>query len=327
MFSDIAAPGITRKRLTNGWGYYERGKRITDVVTIRRLDAIGLPPAYDRCWFCRDGAGHIQAIGYDQRGRRQYRYHVGFRSERDRDKFDRCAPFGRALAALRRQIDRDLNRRVYDKTTIVAAIVRLLDIARIRIGGAQYARDNDSFGATTLRKRHAQVSGQKLRLRFKAKSGKVATYVINDLTLARIVRRCQDLPGQSLFGFLDSNGTARSVTSQDVNIYLKSAMGGDFTAKDFRTWGASLIAYQVLSAPAGAEAGAPLKQVLATVAEALGNTPAMARKAYVHPRLIDMAKNGGITPVKGARAPRGLSPSERALIALLELPGKGPNTK
>ena len=282
-----------------------------------------MPPAYERCWFCPDEAGHIQAIGYDARGRRQYRYHAGFRSERDRDKFDRCAPFGRALATLRRQIDRDLARRVYDKTTIVAAIVRLLDIARIRIGGVQYARDNGSFGATTLRKLHARVSGQKLLLSFKAKSGKQAAYAISDKTLVRVVRRCQDLPGQALFAYLDADGAPRSVTSQDVNAYLKAATGGDFTAKDFRTWGASTIAYEVLSAPAGTEPRALLKQVLATVSEALGNTPAMARKAYVHPRLIDMAKDGSFLPVRGTRTPRGLSPNERALVALLETPPAG----
>ncbi len=317
-FSDFSAPGITRKRLTNGWGYYFAGKRIADKETVRRLDAIGLPPAYERCWFCPDEAGHIQAIGYDARGRRQYRYHPDFRIERDRDKFDRCAPFGRALAALRRQMDRDLNRRVYDKTTIIAAIVRLLDITRIRIGGAHYARENGSFGATTLRKRHARVSGQKVQLSFKAKSGKAAFYVVDDRTLARVVRRCQELPGQSLFAYRDADGTLRSVTSQDVNAYLKSAMGSDFTAKDFRTWGASLIAYDALCDAVQDESGPLLKHILATVADALGNTPAMARKAYIHPLLIDMAKNGSFVPAKGARAPRGLLPSERALVALLE---------
>lgn len=221
---------------------------------------------------------------------------------------------------LRRRLDRDLNRRVYDKTTVVAAIVRLLDVTRIRIGGTEYARDNGSFGATTLRKRHARVSGTKLQLSFKAKSGRDAYYVINDRILARIVRRCQELPGQSLFAYQDADGTLRSVTSQDVNAYLKAAMGSDFTAKDFRTWGASLIAYEVLCTASDADTGAPLKRVLTHVAAALGNTPTMARKAYVHPRLIDMAKDGNFRPVNGPRAPRGLSAHERALIALLETP-------
>ena len=306
-------------RLAKGWGYYWQGKRIGDGETIRRLDALGLPPAYEHCWFCADSAGHIQAIGYDRRGRRQYRYHARFRSEREHDKFDRCAPFGRALPALRRRIDHDLGRRVYDKTTIVAAIVHLLDIARLRIGGRQYARDNGSFGATTLRKRHAQVSGQKLKLQFRAKSGKEAVYLINDRVLARVVRRCQELPGQTLFSYRDEAGEPRAVNSQDVNAYLKDVMGSDFTAKDFRTWGASLIAYQALSSDsAGAQAGATFKDMLATVAEALGNTPAMARKAYIHPRLIAMAKARDFIPGRGGRATRYLSRAERGLIALLE---------
>ena len=320
-FSDISAPGITRKRLAMGWGYYWQGKRIGDRETIRRLNALGLPPAYERCWFCADAAGHIQATGYDRRGRRQYRYHAHFRSEREHEKFDRCAPFGRALPALRRRIDHDLGRRVYDKTTIVAAIVHLLDIARLRIGGRQYARDNGSFGATTLRKRHAQVSGQKLKLQFRAKSGKEAVYLINDRALVRVVLRCQELPGQALFSYRDEAGEPRAVSSEDVNAYVKDAMGDAFTAKDFRTWGASLIAYEALSGDCtGAQAGVTFKHMLVTVADALGNTPAMARKAYIHPRLIAMAKAGNFIPGCAGRATRYLSRAERGIIAMLETP-------
>lgn len=210
---------------------------------------------------------------------------------------------------------------MYDKTTIVAAIVHLLDIARLRIGGRQYERDNGSFGATTLHKRHAQVSGQKLKLQFRAKSGKEAVYLINDRVLARVVRRCQELPGQALFSYRDEAGEPRAVSSQDVNCYLKDAMGDEFTAKDFRTWGASLIAYGVLSdARTAAQTGATFKQMLMTVAEALGNTPAMARKAYIHPRLIAMAKDGNFIPGRAGRVMRRLSRAERGLVALLETP-------
>lgn len=208
---------------------------------------------------------------------------------------------------------------MYDKTTIVAAIVHLLDIARLRIGGKQYARDNGSFGATTLRKRHAQVSGQRLKLEFRAKSGKEAVYLINDRVLARVVRRCHELPGQALFSYRDETGEPREVNSRDVNAYLKDVMGSDFTAKDFRTWGASLIAYQALSNDSmGAQTGATFKDMLVTVAEALGNTPAMARKAYIHPRLIAMAKDGNFKRGRGGRATHYLSRTERGLIALLE---------
>ncbi len=283
------------------------------------MNAIGLPPAYERCWFSPDVLGHIQAIGYDARGRRQYRYHPDFRAHRDRDKFDRCAVFGALLPALRRQIERDLGRRVYDKTTMVAAVVRLLDIARLRVGGAEYARDNGSFGATTLRKRHARVRGQKLELSFTAKSGKRATYLIDDRVLARIARRCQDLPGQELFAYADGEAIVRPVSSHDVNAYLKNAMHSDFTAKDFRTWGASLIAYETLIGVRGGAgtAGTTLKQVLAEVAAELGNTPAVARKAYIHPRLIEAATGGPIPAPPRERAARYLSRTERGLIAYL----------
>lgn len=197
----------------------------------------------------------------------------------------------------------------------------MLDIARLRIGGKQYARNNGSFGATTLRKGHAQVSGQKLKLQFRAKSGKEAVYLINDRVLARVVRRCQELPGQALFSYRDEAGEPRAVSSQDVNAYLKEAMADEFTAKDFRTWGASLIAYEVLSdARTAAKADATFKHMLATVADALGNTPAMARKAYIHPRLLAMAKAGNFIPSRASRATRYLSRAERGLIALLETP-------
>lgn len=318
-FSDITAPGITRKRLAKGWGYYFDGRRIVAQDEIDRLNALGVPPAYERCWFSPDPAGHIQAIGYDARGRRQYRYHANFRSDRDREKFDRCVQFGNALIPLRRRIDRDLGRRIYDKTTIVAAIVRLLDVARLRVGGVQYARDNGSFGATTLRKRHAQVRGQKLQLKFTAKSGKVADYLINDRVLARIVRRCQDLPGQELFVYRDGREGLRPVTSHDVNAYLKEATQGDFTAKDFRTEGASLIAYESLIGVRSASDAGPvsLKAMLAEVSTALGNTPAVARKAYIHPRLIEAAQSADLPILPKLRAMRHLSKTERGLISYL----------
>lgn len=316
MFADIDGPGISRRRLKRGWAYYRSsGDRITDRDEIDRLNRLALPPAYERCWFCPDPRGHIQAIGYDARGRRQYRYHPDFRSSRDRDKFARLEHFGQALPRLRKAIERDLGRRRYDKATIVAAVVRLLDIAQLRVGGQQYARDNGSFGATTLRKRHALVTGRKLRLRFKAKSGKPADYLISDRVMARIVRRCQELPGQALFAYPDAGGEMRAVSSQDVNDYLRAAMGSSFTAKDFRTWGGTLIAYETLREAAGGRV--PLKTMLAQVAEALGNTPAVARKAYVHPVLLDIAKNGEAIDFPKARATARHSQAERSLIAFL----------
>lgn len=315
VFVEIDGPGITRRKLKHGWAYYLEEQRITDREEIDRLNALALPPAYERCWYCPDPRGHIQAIGYDARGRRQYRYHPDFRANRDRDKFARMVQFGGALPGLRKTLDRDLARRRYDKTTIVAAVVRLLDVAQLRIGGRQYARENGSFGATTLRKRHARVTGQRLQLRFKAKSGKLADYLISDRVLARIVRRCQELPGQALFAYPDAEGAMRSVSSQDVNAYLKAAMGESFTAKDFRTWGGTLIAYETLRAGAGGRV--TLKGMLEQVAAALGNTPAVARKSYVHPALLEAAKAGAPIAFPKARGSRRLSPSERSLIAFL----------
>jgi DNA topoisomerase-1 len=319
VFADTDAPGISRKKLTNGWGYHRDGKRISDQKEVTRLNALALPPAYERCWFCCDPRGHIQAIGYDARGRRQYRYHPDFRSNRDMEKFGRLEDFGRALPALRKALDSDLARSVHDKTTMAAAVVRLLDIAQLRIGGQNYARDNGSFGATTLRKRHAKVTGRTLRLRFKAKSGKDADYVLSDRILARIVKRCQDLPGQSLFAYPDDDGTMHPVSSHDVNDYLKAATKGDFTAKDFRTWGGTLIAYEALREADGEPL--TLKAMLAKVSQALCNTPAVARKSYIHPVLMEAAKSGEPIDFPDVRATARLSRNERSLIEFLAQAG------
>lgn len=315
IFADVDAPGISRRKLARGWGYYRDGKRIVDRQEIDRLNALAVPPAYERCWFCHDHRGHIQAIGYDARGRRQYRYHPDFRSNKDTEKFARMEDFGLALPALRKALDRDLARRVYDKTTMAAAVVRLLDIAQLRVGGQRYVRENGSFGATTLRKNHARVTGQTLRLRFKAKSGKDADYVLSDRVLARIVKRCQDLPGQSLFAYRDSDGAMHAISSHDVNDYLKQATRGSFTAKDFRTWGGTLIAYEALR-EAG-EAGLSLKAMLARVSAALCNTPAVARKSYIHPALTEAVQSGQPIDFPDMRATARLSRHERSLIAFL----------
>ncbi len=319
VFADIDAPGINRKKLTHGWGYYCDGKRISDRQEIARLNALAVPPAYDRCWFCSDARGHIQAIGYDARGRKQYRYHPDFRSTRDTEKFARLEEFGRALPALRKALERDLARRVYDKTTMAAAVVRLLDVAQLRIGGQRYARDNGSFGATTLRKRHATVAGRTLRLRFKAKSGKDADYRVSDHILARIVKRCQDLPGQSLFAYPDEDGTMHPISSQDVNDYLRHATNGDFTAKDFRTWGGTLIAYEAMREADGEPL--TLKALLAKVSDALCNTPAVARKSYVHPLLMEAVRVGKPIDFPDVRATARMSRNERSLVAFLARSG------
>jgi DNA topoisomerase-1 len=317
-YVDDQLPGVTRKKLARGWAYYDaKGQRITDRGEIDRLNAVGLPPAYVDAWFCPSPDGHLQATGIDARGRKQYRYHGDFRAQRESAKYDRCACFGRALPLLRARVEADLAAGGLGKDNIVAAIVRLLDVAHLRVGNEGYAKANKSFGATTLRTRHADVGTRRLKLEYRGKSGKTQRLTIEDRSLARIVRRCQDLPGQHLFQYVDDAGEARPVGSGDVNAYIRDAMGDDFTAKHFRTWGASVIAFEALVA--AGEAGLGIKALLEPVAQALGNTPAIARKSYVHPVLVEAARSGGsLAGLRLPRATRYLTRHERGLIALLE---------
>ena len=243
--SNDSEPGYTRKRQGRYWAYFdEDGQRITDRDEIDRLTSIGLPPAYTDAWFCKDPNGHLQATGIDARGRKQYRYHADFRTRRDASKFDGLLEFGKALPKLRRQVERDLRKRKLTQETVLAAIVRLLDIEQVRIGNERYARDNKSFGITTLRGRHLRRKGQKMLMRFTGKHGIVHELTLTDSHLKRVVGSCQDLPGQMLFQCIDDDGEPRPITSGDVNSYIKGATGGDFTAKHFRTWGASVIAME-----------------------------------------------------------------------------------
>jgi DNA topoisomerase I len=316
-YVDDQSPGITRRRRGRYWQYFDaRGKRITNRAEIDRLNGIGLPPAYRDAWFCPDPNGHIQAVGYDDKGRKQYRYHSDFREKQEAAKFDRCASFGKALPRLRKRVEADLRKRKLARDTVVAAVVRLLDTGRIRVGNEAYAKDNQSYGATTLRSRHAKVLGRTVKMRFKGKSGIERELSLTDRTLSRIVRQCQDLPGQNLFQYLDDDGEAQPISSTDVNDYIREATGEDFTAKHFRTWSASVIAFEQICA--AGEDGVGLNDMLEPVAEALGNTPAISRKSYVHPALIHAVKEakGGF----GLQCPRPtkyLSSAERGLIAFL----------
>ena len=310
-------PGISRRALKRGWAYYlPDGARITDREEIDRLNAVGMPPAYRDCWFCLKPNGHIQATGYDDRGRKQYRYHPEFRAAREAEKYGGCAAFGRALPKLRARIEADLSIRGLRKERTLAAVVRLLDLAKVRVGNEQYAAANKSFGATTLRRRHLDLKGQRMRLRYRAKSGREHDITISDRRLLQFVRSMQDLPGQHLFQYLDEDGIARPISSGDVNAYIADAMGGDFTAKHFRTWGASTVAFETL-----ASRSVSLNQMIAPVAEALGNTPAISRKSYVHPGLIELCKSGQDEWREGLRLPRStryLTRYERGLIAFLD---------
>ncbi|WP_206185435.1 DNA topoisomerase IB [Sphingosinicella sp. CPCC 101087] len=319
-YVDDSMPGISRKRRGRYWQYFDaRGQRITAREEIERLNAIGMPPAYERCWFCPDPNGHIQAIGYDAKGRKQYRYHPDFRTQQDSLKYERLAEFGRKLPKLRKRVEEDIKGNPTSYAAVIAAVIRLIDETHMRVGNEAYAKENKSFGATTLRNRHARVGGGRVRISYVGKSGIKRTIIVNDRRLARIARRTQDLPGQHLFEFLDEDGQPHPVTSSEVNLYIKEAMGEDFTAKDFRTWGASVIAFEEMVKRARGSGRIRLKAVIAPVAEALGNTPAISRKSYVHPALIEAV--GDAAAIAETRLPRKskyLSGAERGLIAFLD---------
>jgi DNA topoisomerase I len=320
-YSDLDAPGITRKRIGRGWGYFDaQGERITSREAIDRLNAIGLPPAYADAWFSPDPDGHIQAYGVDARGRRQYRYHADFRAAREAGKYEGLLEFGKALGKIRRQVDRDLKRKQLDKQRVVAAVVDLLDVEKVRVGNQQYARDNQSYGATTLLSRHVKRRHGRLMMRFKGKSGIVQEVTLTDRRLARVVKRVQELPGQLLFQYVNGDGEPQAVNSADVNDYIREASGGDFTAKHFRTWGASVIAFEQLLAKDD-DKRISVATVVEPVAEALGNTPAMARKSYVHPALIEATRDNPRDPLGGMELPRArkwLSSAEAGFLKFLQ---------
>lgn len=323
-YVDDSTPGITRRRRGRYWQYFHPdGRRVTDRDEIDRLNAIGLPPAYERAWFCPSPNGHIQAVGWDARGRKQYRYHPDFRTARETRKYDRLADFGRALPKLRRRIVRDLSARGLRRETVLAAVVRLIDQTRMRVGNEEYAQANKSFGATTLRNRHARVTGGKLRIAYPGKHGIKRTAIVADRHLARIARRTQDLPGQHLFEYVNGSGEPCRVTSSDVNDYIRDAMGEAFTAKDFRTWGATVIAFEAMAKQARGKERVHLKSVIEEVAEALGNTAAISRKSYVHPAVIAAAKDAGaLLKAERPRPTKYLSAAERGLIEFLQSLGR-----
>ena len=324
--SSDSEPGYTRRRQGRSWAYYdEHGKRVTDRAEIDRLNAIALPPAYTDAWFCKDGNGHLQATGRDARGRKQYRYHPRYRSKRDASKYDGCLEFGQALPRLRAKVERDLRKRELGRDTVLAAVVRLLDREHIRVGNEEYAQANKSFGATTLRNRHVKRAGGKLKMRFPGKSGIVHEVTVTDRNLKRVVRKAQELPGQMLFQYVNGDGNPQAITSGDVNDYIRDATGGEFTAKHFRTWGASVIFLKQMLAKAE-EKRLSIKTALEPVAEALGNTPAMSRKSYVHPALIEAAKQEPRDPLGGMERPRArkwLSSAEAGFLDFLKKQGRG----
>ncbi len=321
IFVDDSRSGITRKHAGRGWAYFApEGKRITDREEIDRLNSIALPPAYRDAWFAARPNAHLLAFGYDAKGRKQYRYHPEFRATRECVKYDSLAQFGAALPDLRKRVAADLKARGLGRERAIASVVRLLDGGEIRIGNEAYAKSNKSFGATTLRMRHAKVKGGTLKLRFRAKSGKEAELKVTDRTLIRFVKAMQDLPGQNLFQFVGEDGAPSAVGSDDVNAYIHGVMGDDFTAKHFRTWAASVAGFELML---GATEKVGIKELALRVSERLNNTPAVARKSYIHPAITALAQDGEAQAylrkkTKLPRATKFLSRTERGLIAYLE---------
>ncbi len=298
-YATDARPGISRRRSGRGFSYRDAdGATVRDRETLARIRALAIPPAWTDVWICPWPSGHIQASGRDARGRKQYRYHAEWHQHRGTDKFDRMLAFAEALPRIRRRCDADLATRGLSREKVLAAVVRLLELTLIRVGNDEYARLNRSFGLTTLRDRHASIDGAAVRFRFRGKSGLTHEVGLRDRRLAAVVRRCQELPGQDLFQFLDDDGEVRDVASDDVNAYLRDASGGDFTAKDFRTWAGTVLAYRALRAlqPGEGERGAKrnVVEAIRRTADRLGNTPAVARGSYVHPAILDAYLDGSI---------------------------------
>ena len=293
--------GITRKRVGTGWTYFApNGVRIRDADKRRRLNKLAIPPAWTDVWICPDPDGHIQATARDARGRKQYRYHSSYREACDRSKFRHMLEFSEVLPRLRERIERDLAGDELSRKQVLATVIRLLDRTLIRVGNDEYAKENKSFGLTTLRRRHVEVEGTLLRFTFRGKSGVEHNVSLTDKRLARIIQRCQDLPGTELFQYLDATGKRHTIASDDVNAHLREITGRDVTAKDFRTWGGTMAAAMALRSvgPAASqrEAERNIVDAIDMVSHRLGNTRAVCRKYYVHPALIEAYRMGEMIP-------------------------------
>ncbi len=328
-YVDDSKPGLRRKRNGKGFRYLDaKGAAVRDADEIARLKSLAIPPAYTDVWICPHPNGHIQATGRDEKGRKQYRYHPRFREAREASKFHRIMAFAEALPGLRERIDADMGQRGLPREKVLATVVHLLETTLIRVGNDDYARSNKSYGLTTLRDPHVQVAGAEMRFRFKGKSGKEWSVSVRDRRVAKIVKACQDLPGQELFQYLDEAGERRDVTSSDVNAYLREITGEDFTAKDFRTWAGTVLAALALrefeSFDSEAKAKKNLRAAIESVSSRLGNTPTICRKCYIHPQILDCYLEGGmllqVKQVVEGELKNGigsLRPEEAAVLSLL----------
>jgi len=324
------SPGLRREQKGDGFLYLDpHGRPIDDEPTLGRIRGLVIPPAWTDVWICASPRGHIQATGRDARGRKQYRYHPRWREVRDSDKYDRMIDFAKVLPRLRRRVDRDLGRRGLPREKVLATAVKLLETTLIRIGNEEYARQNRSFGLTTLRNRHAKVKGARVKFFFRGKSGVDHEVGVTNRRLAAVVKRCQQLPGQALFQYLDESGQRQRIDSQDVNDYLRTVTGQDFTAKDFRTWAGTVLAAQALQEIEQFDSEAQAKRnvvaAIEKVAMRLGNTRAVCRRCYVHPAVVDAYLDGSMLETLQNRAEGAmkaglgrLQPEEAAVLALLQ---------
>jgi DNA topoisomerase-1 len=321
-YVDDSQPGLRRKILRGKFAYFTAdGERITDADEIKRINALVIPPAYKDVWICADPRGHLQATGRDARGRKQYRYHPRWREVRDKDKYERMIEFGKMLPKVRRQLETHLAAPGLDRNKVMAAVVSLLDSTLIRVGNTQYARDNKSFGLTTMRNRHVEVKGNSIAFEFRGKSGIEHKVTVKDRRLANIVKRCMELPGQNLFQYLDDDGVRHGVSSHDVNAYLHQITGSDFTAKDYRTWAGSALALAMLRElhwQPEPEAKKHIVDMVKAVARQLGNTPAVCRKCYIHPKVLEHFVEGELAKLPKPRTHKGLRMEEVALATFLE---------
>ena len=323
-------PGIRRVRAGRGFRYVDpNGKPIRDPATLKRIHSLVIPPAWTDIWICPRADGHIQATGRDARGRKQYRYHPRWREVRDENKYGRMVEFGKALPRIREQTDHDLALPGLCREKVLATVVRLLEKTLIRVGNEEYARENHSFGLTTMRTKHVEVDGSTVHFEFRGKSGVAHAIDLRDRRLARIIERCQDLPGEELFQYLNGDGTRHPIGSDEVNAYLKTIAGQDFTAKDFRTWSGTVLTARTLLEfdphTTQTEAKRNVVRAIEAVAKRLGNTKAVCRKCYVHPAVIDAYLDSSLCErlrqrqaAATARALAGLSEEEAAVLAFLQ---------
>ncbi|HEX2555431.1 MAG TPA: DNA topoisomerase IB [Microvirga sp.] len=323
-------PGIRRKKAGKGFTYLKPGgAKVEDEATLKRIRALVIPPAWTDVWICPHANGHIQATGRDAKGRKQYRYHAAFREVRESTKYEHMLEFAQALPAIRRTIHEHMSLRGLPREKVLATVVHLLETTLIRVGNADYAKQNKSYGLTTLRDPHVKVEGAELRFQFKGKSGKHWRLQVKDRRIARVVKACQDLPGQDLFQYLDEAGNQQAVTSADVNAYLKEITGRDVTAKDFRTWAGTVLAAMALAEfeafDSDAKAKKNVRAAIERVSARLGNTPTICRKCYVHPEVFTCYMEGALllevkeeieTELREDLA--GLKAEEAAVLSLLE---------